>query len=928
MGLLHYTNTFYSRASQEWTIEIYGVTDSSGTGADFESAKSGFSLTYQKGTHLRLPLIMPSTLSVHFLVTSDTEKNSISTFLAAQEGAYYIKVIRGSALYWIGYLKPSFDTYPDMPYPYTTTLKATDSLGRLRDKFNVSSVISSSIDYRKLSYPFEIFNDLYDLDDLIGASEYKYNFLYNWWHENQTYDANNDPIQEQYYNRASFIEDNATWSLQIKNYISELNGLAKVMGCRVVFANGQYWIMQENMLDSDTIDYWTYKNPLDTSTALKVTGGSNFVTIDNDQTAINSTYANIVNGSTFTLDPELNSVRVNFRHGTGAVVFDNSGTYTALSTIGLIGNATLNYIFHPNLIASETFSSGSVTPVANQTSRMSCIFTCKLKVGIYYFTYNGWTTTDSTFQLRVGWGTESANVYQGTTYTNYIGYGVAGDDVAHAKAIDGFMLEPLPAYGEAQFMFTPAFYYWKTDAPPITLDELIAAGTTYQNTSYNGVTPSATSQGLGDMPHLTNMQAAFGSGGNATFGSQYISMQNPSTAQPDLDLKDVFLGTQIETNDISLGSLAYLDSGTGYYTNAGKFRRGNSGTYILPTILLAKEYLQGQDKPLAILQATIRNNLYTPRMVLKYEDEIGGSTERYAFLNGTFNAAKDEWSGSWVKLDITSSPSYTDTTDEFTDPYGDEGDPIAPPPPPNNFSVAGKANIFNSNLSNVVGSVTTAITGGAATDKIFITAATCVLKDDQKLLLTYPDGTHPLVIKIDGGESLDSTDINIDSVTPAITYPIGSQLVLRANDFNNLIFNDDGNLIGTNLGVIYNLEMYLTPLDFKISSGYRNPPYTDDDGATLRPSSSGVNYYATFQVPIGYKATKVDLKCSSNDTFEVLFGAYDTDGTSSAGTGTTNTELTLTSAFNGAVGRYAIIKFDPSATTDEIYGCKITLERV
>lgn len=158
----------------------------------------------------------------------------------------------------------------------------------------------------------------------------------------------------------------------------------------------------------------------------------------------------------------------------------------------------------------------------------------------------------------------------------------------------------------------------------------------------------------------------------------------------------------------------------------------------------------------------------------------------------------------------------------------------------------------------------------------------------------------------------------------------GADATFEYNKTTNFLTADNigGKHFGTNIGLVFDLEMYLSPLAFKISSGYRNPPYTDDDGATIRPSSASINYYASFQVPIGYRAIKVDLQCSSNDSFSVHGGSWNSNAVGLLGSGTTNTELTLSTAFTGLAGKYAVIKFDPSSTTDELYGCKITLERV
>lgn len=898
MGLLHYTTTFNSTHGVQWTIEISGVSDSSGTGATFNTRGSGFDVSWQKGKHLRLPCIMPSTCKIYFLVENDTQKNSINTFFGADEGAYYIRIKKGGVLWWAGYIKPSYDSYQDMPFPYTATIKATDGLSRLNNKYNNSIQTSGALDFRKLHYPLQVFDDLFNIGTPVTSS-YRYAIAYNWWHENQTYDANGIGIDNQYYNRNSFVEDNDNLPLVIKSYKEELEGVVKFMGCRLIFSRGVYYLIQEQELNADTLPVRFYDTP-DSSTS-PVNANTAIAYPISNSLPISATNSIIKKGASFTYDPELNSVRAGYVHGLGGVVFDLNLTYTSLTTIGFVGDTSQNYVLYPNLMYNENYLSSAVTPITTpaQHVKMSGRFVCKMKVGNYYWNGTEWTTADSTFNIDVGLGTEHPNVYGGTTYVNYDGYSTTNLDLAFIKAVDPVMMGNLPQYGEAQFMFTPTIYFWNANAPSnLTLQELIDAGTTYQNTSFNGVSPVQTAQSLQSSPHVTSFNPTFGSAtGNETLGATYISSQNPATDLPDKNLGDIFLGTPGFDVDFSRGNVMYFDATDSIYKKAGNFRRGNTGIYQNPTRLLCKEYLSGQDKPMVILQGTIISTEYNAHGVFKYENNIGGSTDRYAFINGTFKAASDEWQGSWYKIDITGSPSYSDVIDniDITPP------PVIPTPitkQPTDATMSGARLAFD--LGNVIGNLTTAATTSAASvGKIFITAAVCEIKAGQKLLLALPDGSNALPISATTGESQGSTDIDLTAVSASIDYPIGSRVIIKPNDLTNVItggsstspggsntqvqFNNSGSFGGTDLLKVTGtneLTIGGTNTNTKLNAGADIILGADVAGGT----SSTIQYLdsgGTNRVMLGAYATNIVVLSNRAANGEVQIRA----NTSSAGGG-------------------------------------------
>mgnify|MGYP003139938577 FL=1 len=85
------------------------------------------------------------------------------------------------------------------------------------------------------------------------------------------------------------------------------------------------------------------------------------------------------------------------------------------------------------------------------------------------------------------------------------------------------------------------------------------------------------------------------------------------------------------------------------------------------------------------------------------------------------------------------------------------------------------------------------------------------------------------------------------------------------------------------------------------------------------------------QLPIGYKITGLIIYSSSSSLdYYLEYGQIlnNTTVTAIAGPGTTNSNLTLSSAEVVDERRYYILRVEYTATTDEIRGAKIFLDKV
>lgn len=347
------------------------------------------------------------------------------------------------------------------------------------------------------------------------------------------------------------------------------------------------------------------------------------------------------------------------------------------------------------------------------------------------------------------------------------------------------------------------------------------------------------------------------------------------------------------------------------------FRRNNTGGYSNISQLLTKEFLELQTEPLEIIQADIYSPDVSPLKLVKYSINNDSSYKYYQFLGGTFKAQSETMSGEWYKVES----GTTVTPDDPTEIYTQSERALS-------FDSSIKRNIrlsLSDRENNSYGTIFTAASINVAQTKVTLTSASKgKIYDNQKVLLCYPDGSNPIVLTADGDSSTSDTEIDLDGWTPEIEYPKGCFLLPLPYDLTNVI-------TGENLyrGVT-TTAIYVKSTDFHITTSPSVIMYTRDSTGSVQPSSyvSRSKVFATTYIPEGYKVTDVDVYSSQNRDIEVLTGRTNSDSTTSQGTGTANTTLTLIPAWTSVEGEYLIISYEFGASTDEIWGAKITIDSV
>ena len=994
----HYEGTFKSQFNSLFKVEIWNNGTAPTAVSEISFGKPGFSISWKKLNDPFAGGIQASNCVVKFMVHDATELTAAHDILNANNNTWFIKIFKGTQLFWFGWIKSGFDGYPDRAFPYIVDIKATDSLNTPLNKYNSQVDVASQADYKELLQPLKIFDNNYDIS-LFGLSA-RYAMQSNWFNgaTGATPPTNTNPLRKTYYNRAAFVSDPETYPLTIEDFNTEFTGVLKPFMLRILQSNGFYFVQQPAYLDVTNPEPIITSDPGITGSDLYpgdvgysyVAPGVNEVTIDNNTPPTTANKGVIQTGARFSLRQEANSVRSTYIYGNNFASMPINLDYTAgLVSLGYMSQGVGNLTLVLNTELRQKFNltgAGAVTPCDNQGLYMTGVLTLKIKVGNKYLKHAAgntaqyafeWTTVDSSINIYTGSGTAYDNELGGGVTTNQENVqdalGITGggypypftswveDDPVTNEAIAtarfymaGVTLPDLAAsYGVLQFQIVDAnIFYWQSNTPPGNvyifndwtpwITESNPAAST--NLDFNTATstfaqPVSQTISNGVVPYTSDIlisEELAATDETPPIGATFFASQATDTNGPDINLGDLMLGASASNNQ--LNTLRAKDSAGDYISTSG-FRTGTAGAFINPTQLLVSEYLKTRDNPIVMLEGVIISTSYQAHKTLVYTDEIGGAAARYIFGGGRFNPNEESWAGSWIKLNLSAAtPTIVEDTiytpdDETSSPGGNGGGPYSlvdlpykepkfpTPKKAENTDVKQKLLLNN----NLVGIISENVVNGVSINKVDTNPLICKVYDNQRLYLCDTQFRAVTELTVDGTQAKGATELSFDNITPGLKYLTGCYIMLIANDLTNVI------TAGTATPNLYKgiteTAIYIKAQDFNLwnKTGYNS--YTRDDLGSVQPSgyATRTEVYASTYVPIGYKVTAVDVYSSQNRTLATFTARTISDVTTAQGTGTANTTLTLATPWTSVLGDYFIISYEIGASTDEIYGAKLTI---
>tara|TARA_R110002020_G_scaffold81777_4_gene202843 strand:- start:1097 stop:4417 length:3321 start_codon:yes stop_codon:yes gene_type:complete len=932
---------------------------------EFSTGGEGFEITWNGEGGTRDREFLGSECRLNYIVQDDTDENFLYNSFSLGYEEYFIRVYKGvvqnSNLWWYGWVQPAFDAIENNPYPYEFNLTATDSYGfwgKSKEEF-FSGETEKNASHKLRDILFTISSDMNLKSASFGnLGPVPNNFYWcrtsmDWWSTPHTYNSQDPAVL--YFASKGFVSTPTTYnddgdivedSDPFKYKPSDVfKGVLKSFNTVGFLAEGHYnFIQPNNLADNTSGNLTSYEynssivtnpsNPLTTSTLLTIDQSNNV----------------ILQGSTINYEPSFERVIVNHKGGfanfnVGSGQDLTSEFYAGSLQAGLDGQLNLSFAAkHYERITKTDFSfTSSDWTVIDSSFLNTSTLTIRITDGSNnrYLVQGatdgslGWQSSSGSITIERGYAANQSNPINDASnmcvglVSNPIPTNSSGNTFGPCNA-NGFETTSAIASFHTNILFQSIIDY-----PDISGDIYIqltannnyyqadkgsASGTvpfSYDWTFANLNDPTPVSETL-TCENITLVPTENNDENDVSNGIVYTASQTNNTSIEVFDMGDVNLG-QSTVNQLYSFQYNSGTSGSPIYKVAPGFRRGNSGAYKNASQLLANEYLQLQVEPLEILQADIQSANISPLRLVKYSINNDGSYKYYSFLGGSFKAKSEILSGEWYKVKSVT----TNITEETT---SDGPDPQTPTTPSGDLvsqgTLVGKQMLYN----NSYGQTNAPLTNGSTYNKVnFGSTIRGTIKDNQKLLFTYPDGTNPLVLTADGGNSTSESGIDVDSFTLKISYPIGSILSPLLYDFTNVITPTPNLYEG-----ITTTAIYIASNEFVVTTTSSVIMYTRDNIGSVQPSSyvNRSKAYATSFIPLGYKVTDVDVYSSVNGNIGVLTGRHTDDTTTSKGTGTANTTFTLSSPWTSVEGDYLIISFEFGASTDEIYGAKITISSV
>jgi hypothetical protein len=303
-----------------------------------------------------------------------------------------------------------------------------------------------------------------------------------------------------------------------------------------------------------------------------------------------------------------------------------------------------------------------------------------------------------------------------------------------------------------------------------------------------------------------------------------------------------------------------------------------------------------------------------------YVDEDGTTIEEelYCFSSLSYDPNLASWNFKGKKISLP-APTITTTTPTET----------------NQITLSGKAmSSIGSSLNSFQDEESTAklnqnlSPSDTGTTSLTVTAVSTDLENDSILLMQSSSSERIWEkIRLSSAANKGDTSLSIDSFNPTYTYDETSRIMLSRE---TLVSSGGGTPTPSLFRGINTSFIYIRANEFNVTSHTTFSVYTRDNVGSVQPTAyqNRGKIYATTFVPPTYEVTSVDIFSSVNRNIRVLEGRTNNDTTTLIDTGTSNTTITLSTAYKGVDGRYLILEFEQGASTDEIYGAKIAIQAV
>ena len=636
---------FRSDYGNFYLIEIW---DEDYTGNDpdrFNVTSNGFELNYSGQTDNIYSPVIGSSVSFGMYIKDAATRAFETDFKNYQENRYYVKIWKGNFngqdadkwyntskvsddglvmnfspdeeelvyldFFWGGYILQDVIKIEDAAEPYVLQIEANDGIAKLKNVEaqegigTIQNLFSNAI---FSAYTFNILPTEWPALKMIS----------NWWSEQHTYDANENPLETTSVDVNVFHNFNADGTVNLASYYDVLVGVCRIFGLRFYFSNGSYRAEQIFQRDGSSLKEFSYKR------------NGNLIGYESktrdkalDQTSNKARLA----GNNFNFLPAVNEVRIQ----TSEKGLDYKGVVSTHNASPIIdlgytpGSSVDNFL--------EITFTYKVTMTANVTDNPEFLY--------YMFDVDVIQDDGTTVYYLERDHNKIKPLSQTWTTTQADG---------GYQVLAGRFLER----SDFGYQFTRGTV---TIVTPILQTD---GDITVQFNSNRFIKADGTTKVLN-------------AGNSATWKTEIVAIQK-SVGTNGYDIRSTTTKADNDSGIIySLGETKIFDGpgteGSLYKRNANLtrtlttgWREGNSGSYITAQRLVANEFLSLMNTPVQKYEGSIfSSHNFMTRLIFEGKNWLQ--------LGGRFIANSDEWDGEWFAI----SKETITITDTDT---GTAGDPV------------------------------------------------------------------------------------------------------------------------------------------------------------------------------------------------------------------------------------------------------------
>ena len=803
----------YNKTDYYFCLWLEGYT---GATVEMQIGKGGPRLSYETDDDSRFNPILASTLSVPFVVDGLVMESFISDILDTyEEKQVWLSLYKNTSAtgkpIFNGYVIMDLGAREDVSYPYDVTITATDGLALLKDADFVESTATLPYDSADMywgpaSFTYWVAQILQktgqnnsDLATALGVSP-SFSTSIDWYNANSgTVGVTNDPFENTRGKMSWTHSQDSQGRFQVMNSYDVLKAIMKAWGCRIVYWNHNFYIVQISQ----------YTTAFSGNLAAPVNIDTRYYSLTGASTVQN-----------LYLGENLNTTRYNLQ-------FDLSTVSGSIASQGLqkLAGTTYDYYTKVHKVTADfisgggrnyfngfPFYDGSATPVdVDQEVTIDFNYATNLQLQIplkAQMTYSGTNNVRIYFNLKADngvttkylkWNGSAAFTWENSAPTVSTGkpaliYTITGTAPQEVMAFDHLL--PTDAAFTGQWTFTLQVDNSNWGSPTTSefqaLDPIggsygTVSGTITVNPSTNGHTWSnVPNPNFGNSVSNQNTQLQYQNTSGNQFEGSFLSIN--STFGVNQFGQNVYIETNTSDSDVyRFGELQYGDTLDG--TDDAALQTYNGSTWTVTdfagewgtgtlagsstfTEMLVNDFLEGQLENIFIINTTTvlsvndKTDTFNSVDYLKYVNPIGRIFEDnqyeparfFIFKRGVWNFAKDE-----VEYEGFETKSGTPTITTNTDRKYYKGEPIALDdggPMPRVMQPYDNARI---SANNVFLSQTTQDISGVTTTLNISEIGVAVFKSGDKISLFDKYGIKSFELTLTADQVYDAITLSISS---------------------------------------------------------------------------------------------------------------------------------------------------------------------